>query len=433
MVTDDGLAGLSHNGGFEQTDGDRPAGWFKFGGEMSLSDQAYRGRWAVSLASQGGSTKWLYQVIPITSGGWYEATGFGRIEAGAGEASIRVSWYRDSLGEGEAIATVESRVTASEDWAMLTVAPSEAPEGAGSVRLRLMLRATNAATAAFDDVVFREAVQFQPDAEPPAPPAAAATPKPSSASTGAQPAPVGAARLLVPSAASAGSLRISEVMPNPASTSGKESDFEWVELVNVSDTPITTAGWKLGDAAALDALPETAVPPGGYLIVAGQWAAFPGEIAVVRPVDGAIGSGLANDGDSVRLLAPDGTLADAVSYGSDKSVFQSPPKAPAEGTTIGIRSLSGRGIENWALTSRPTPGSPNEFALATPTPAKQKVSASTSPAPATVPVAVQRGADDGTVVPWMLLSVAGGAGLFASAELGARTWPRIRKRWRGGR
>ncbi len=433
MLVDDGLGGLSLNGGFEQADNGRPAGWNKFGGEMGLSDQAYHGRWAARLTSQGGSTKWLYQVIEVTPGNWYEASGFARMEEGAGEASIRLSWYAGTRGEGEAINTADSATASAEEWAALTVRASQPPPGAGSVRLRLMLRAAGPATAAFDDVIFREADAPPPETAGSGGPSRTQKPTPTGNSAAPGPTPTQSSEMPLAVADGMVGLRISEILSNPGAA-GRDSAYEWVELVNTSDQPISTAGWKLGDSSSLDALPALVVPPGVWIVVAGKSVAFSDGVTMIRPADGEIGSGLGNDGDLVRLIRPDGTLADAVSYGNNSAVFEPPPRAPAEDQTIGRRTAAGDdGPGSWAVTLQPTPGEENVFAAPTPTAGQQGTSGSASRLQNGVPVSVERGTDDGSVVPSILLSLAGGAGILASAQLGTQALPRIRKRWRRGR
>jgi len=436
-LADDGLGGLSHNGGFEQSDDDQPAGWSKFGGEMDLTDQAYQGRWAARLSSAGGSTKWLFQVIPVTPGSWYEVAGVARIEHGAGDASIRLSWYAGPQGDGQAIATADSRLASGEDWSVLALPATQAPPGAGSVRLRLMLRASGPAAAAFDDVVLRETS---------APTAEAVGSNGTSRTTDAAPANPSAlpgAPLTTNSAeqplavGGPDGLRLSEILSNPAEP-GRDSAFEWVELFNTGDRAVSTEGWKLGDSSSLDALPSVTLPPGSWIVVAGKSATFADDVPVIRPADGEIGSGLGNDGDLVRLVRPDGTVADLVSYGSNTTATQDPPlPAPAEDQTIGVQFPTGEAEPaDWAVTLRPTPGESNVFATATPTSKHATTRTNATPAsqtPAATLVSVQRGAHDGSVVPSILLSVAGGAGILASVQLGVQALPRIRKRWRRGR
>src|SRR5512146_2500730 len=95
------------NGDFEDVDGDRPAGWSKFGGTMGLSGEAYRGTWAATLESTTSSTKWLYQLVSVQPGHWYAASAFARVD-GAGEAFIRLSWYAAADGSGSAISQDDS-------------------------------------------------------------------------------------------------------------------------------------------------------------------------------------------------------------------------------------------------------------------------------------------------------------------------------------
>jgi hypothetical protein len=437
-MLDDGLAGLSQNGGFEQVHDGEPLGWSKFGGEMFASDQPLHGRWAAGLRSAGGSTKWIYQLITVKPGDWYAAGGFARIETGNGEAFLRLSWYASADGDGATIDTADSPAATSEEWAALSVPAVQAPPNAASVRLRLMLRAGDAATAAFDDVVLRAAT---------APPPAAATPivplrEPAAAiARGGVASPIHTPTLSVTVAsfdlsATVPALRISEILANPEEA-GRDSAFEWVELLNTTALPLNTAGWKLGDSSQLDPLPAMTIPAGGYVVVAAKSAALPPAILVVRVADGEIGAGLGNSGDAVRLVAPDGTLADAVSYGDNVTIFANPPKEPAEGQTLGIRDPgAGSDSRNWAATLRPTPGEPNEFPAATPT-AKKGASGSAprgTPGPASLaPLTVERGAREASVVPSILVAVAAGAGALASVQLGAASLPKLRKKPRHDR
>ncbi|MFN8508906.1 MAG: hypothetical protein U0547_15255 [Dehalococcoidia bacterium] len=49
---------------------------------------------------------------------------------------------------------------------------------------------------------------------------------------------------------------------------------------------------------------------------------------VVRVPDGAIGRGINNGGDVLRLAAPDGREVDAISFGDNGEEFSPPPPAP---------------------------------------------------------------------------------------------------------
>jgi hypothetical protein len=95
-----------------------------------------------------------------------------------------------------------------------------------------------------------------------------------------------------------------------------------VELYNAGGSAITLTNWQLCDDGGCDASPTTTIQAGQGLVVAGAQAAFLacytcGSGHVVYVADGALGNGLGNDGDRVRLLDNNGTEVDAISYGTD--------------------------------------------------------------------------------------------------------------------
>ena len=181
-----------------------------------------------------------------------------------------------------------------------------------------------------------------------------------------------------------------------ATATGLDRAHEWVELVNAGDEPVSTAGWSIGDDRALDPLPVAEVPPGGFLVVAGAAAVLPEGAAVVRLADGAIGAGLRNDGDAVRLVSPAGALVDAISWGDDGSVFAPPLPAARAGATLGAR---GHGDapdrERWGTTLAPSPGAPNRFPAT---------------AAAATPAFARYERDGDSRAPWVALGAAAGAG-----------------------
>ena len=112
---------------------------------------------------------------------------------------------------------------------------------------------------------------------------------------------------------------------------GQDAAYEWVEIYNPNDVPISLDGWRLADNSAEDALPAIMVPAGGLIVIAANEAAFrqnepafTGALVIVA--DGRIGGGLGNDGDRLALLDPTGTIVDALSYGDD-TTFLSPAAA----------------------------------------------------------------------------------------------------------
>ncbi len=152
-----------------------------------------------------------------------------------------------------------------------------------------------------------------PAATVPAPGLTPGTPGATAGSPGASPAPSAYLPLL-----------ISEVLFDPAA-SGDDGAEEWIEIFNRSAVAVEIAGWSVGDRARWDELPAASVPPGGFLVVAASEAAADGlrgeGATAITIADGAIGNGLANRGDVVRLRGPTGQVADAVSYGDNLDAF----------------------------------------------------------------------------------------------------------------
>jgi len=177
-------------------------------------------------------------------------------------------------------------------------------------------------------------------------------------------------------------LRLSEVLPD-AIEPGNDAPYEWIELVNVGPEPVDTAGWRIGDNHSSDPLPSVVIQPGAYLVVAGALAAIPGEVPVVRLADGRIGNGLNNLGEVVTLTAPNGTTVDQMAYGEAGGV-----EAPGPGETVGviIDAAKAGNSDAWMLTSKLTPGLPNEFPADS---AVQPVAAPTEPSTGNVPEAAR--------------------------------------------
>jgi hypothetical protein len=140
-----------------------------------------------------------------------------------------------------------------------------------------------------------------------------------------------------------------------APTSGGE---EFIELFNAGGAAVDLAGWMLDDA------------PGGsgaYVLPAGTVLGPGGLLAFSQAVTGLA---LNNDGDTVRVLRPDGTPADEFTYASSR------------GGVSWARLPDGG---NWSSNGLPTPGQPNREV---PGP----------PEPDTVSIGVVRGWNDGAWV-----------------------------------
>jgi hypothetical protein len=116
---------------------------------------------------------------------------------------------------------------------------------------------------------------------------------------------------------------LNEFLPAP-STGGSE----FIELINVGGAAVDISGWLLDDADGGSA-PQTL--PGGTVLQAGEIRAFNFD-------------GLNNTGDSVRLLWPDGRVADSFTYDE------------ADENISFARVPDGGG---WTECGAPTPGTPN--------------------------------------------------------------------------
>ncbi len=419
--------GMLQNGGFElETDG-RPEAWNKYGGSMGLTTDAYEGARAATLESDTASTKWLYQAVPTDAGHRYAASAVSRIADGQGDVFLRLSWYASDDGSGTTIEQADSPPSSSTSWTRLETT-QDAPSTAHSVRVRLMLRPAGTVTVFFDSAMLADLGPAPPDPIPAGPGPDDPVDPASGDSSGAP--PVSPTRPDSPASPSGLSLRLSEVLSDPEET-GRDSPYEWVELVNVGSDPVDLNGWSLSDARGTDTLPALHIPPGGYVVVAGRSVrAIPG-VAMARVADGEVGAGLNNSGDVVTLVAPDGTVNDALSFGDDDSVFEPPPPAPPAGRTLGIR-LPGAdpSSDNWALTERPSPGGPNVF----PSPAPQAAERTRDErGRAADPGIVARdGKKSAGALPWVTLGLASGAGIMGLGLAGRRAWPDIRRRMKRG-
>jgi hypothetical protein len=183
------------NGGFEQLrDDGAPYGWRKIGGTLGASNRSRSGARSLSLQSDTSSTKWAYQVVGVEAGRYYHASAHA-MQDRSGDLFLRVSWYDSTDGSGVAVSTDDSAnivTAASSDFALLDTGAIQAPSGARSASVRLMLRPSGSApsTAYFDDVSFTTvpAPTDQPAPSTPAPtptlaPGATRTPTPTAHSS----------------------------------------------------------------------------------------------------------------------------------------------------------------------------------------------------------------------------------------------------------
>ena len=133
---------------------------------------------------------------------------------------------------------------------------------------------------------------------------------------------------------------LSALLPLSSADVAAEAD-EWIELHSGVNQVVDLGGWVLDDAA------EGSAP---YVIPAGTTVGPGGFVVFCRRQSGLI---LNNDGDDVRLFAPDGALLDWTTYDT------------AEYDVSWSRTVDGGG--EWTGAYPPSPGGPNQPATPTAT------------------------------------------------------------------
>ena len=121
-------------------------------------------------------------------------------------------------------------------------------------------------------------------------------------------------------------VRLNELLPDPV---GSDKEGEFVELYNAEEESVSLTGWRLFDGRREIKLDGLEAPAGGYVLVGRDKFSF----------------SLANDEDTIKLIAPDGTETSVFSY-----------RAAREGEAF---AYSAEG--DWRRTTEPTPGGKNVF------------------------------------------------------------------------
>lgn len=368
-------------------------------------------------------------------------------------AWLRVAWYASADGSGSQLSTADSATITYTAGELITVGTGAVlpPPNARSAKIRVMLRPSSAAPALLivDDVTFAPvdaptAVAAPASTSTPTPtatPAPTAVATPASMTTPLPTAPPTATASVsapvtefptatavasvadqrpitatdaaaITSGAAASLLRITELMPDPPQ-SGRDADFEWVEMTNVGNDSLSLAGLVLRDNAGESALPNLALPAGGVIVIAAQFAEIEG--AVAYRLTGAILNGLANGGDRLALLDAEGRQLDAICYGSDTTYLRAervPIPAPGAGHSITRDFADDGSLLGVEISDEPTPGLYLTSATAlAPT--------GTTPEPA---AADERSSSDGgaDVAAWVVLTTLAVGALAAAAGLRLR-------------
>ena len=163
--------------------------------------------------------------------------------------------------------------------------------------------------------------------------------------------------------ASSGSLVITEIMYNPASEQGNDSDFEFLELHNPDTVDVAVGGWKLMNAVAFTFDDSVVVPAGGFVAVVRNLEAMDTLItSEAIAVQWNSGESLNNTGETIELWRADGTLSDEVPY-EDNDGWISQPDGGGPSLELIDIVLDNSLPDAWTFSSGigGTPGAPNSM------------------------------------------------------------------------
>jgi len=90
---------------------------------------------------------------------------------------------------------------------------------------------------------------------------------------------------------------IRELLPNPV---GRDTDGEWIRLVNISEATVEIGGWKLSDASGKE-----------FVFRKGESVAPKSDVLLEYSQTGIV---LNNNGDTVELLDSKGEVVDTLTY-----------------------------------------------------------------------------------------------------------------------
>jgi hypothetical protein len=139
------------------------------------------------------------------------------------------------------------------------------------------------------------------------------------------------------------------VASNESGATDEAGEFDdWVELYNAGDAEVNLDGWELADSGGQGfELPVRTLAAGAHLLV---WCDS-------QPDQGPLHAtfNLGRGGDALVLTAPDGDLADRVTWGN---LDTGGAGLPEQTTDVSSARLPDGGP--WGEDTTPTPGAPND-------------------------------------------------------------------------
>ena len=115
---------------------------------------------------------------------------------------------------------------------------------------------------------------------------------------------------------------INEIMYNPATSQGSDTNYEYIELVNIGTQSVDVNGWQISDNAETDTIgpyhpgSPTTIHPGGYAFIRDNDSYLVVKSGIHLAVDDSnIGNNLNNTGDDLTL-SNGAVIIDTVSYES---------------------------------------------------------------------------------------------------------------------
>ena len=149
-------------------------------------------------------------------------------------------------------------------------------------------------------------------------------------------------------------VKINEIMYNPSTEQGDDSDMEWIELYNNDTEAINISGWTIDD----NPISDNVMQPGDYVVLARNKTAFDAYYGALSCSVIDVTFVLANSGDTIVLCNSTGAEVDNVTYNASWG-------ADGNGKTLERKA---KGVWKESLADGGTPCKLNSVAIVIPYP-----------------------------------------------------------------